>query len=85
MAQWVSDTHVVEEPDQADTQQSEPVVAQNQPVRCLMSHGVLGKLFRLLESKTHDEEDERKYNTDSQASSPNRAEVAVVAGRRNHV
>jgi hypothetical protein len=50
-----------------------------------MSHGVLGKLFGLLESKTHDEEHEGKHDTDSQTGSPYRAEVAVMAGCRDHV
>jgi len=50
-----------------------------------MPHGVLGKLFRLLESKTHDEEDEGKHDTDSQASSPYRAEMAVVASSCDNI
>lgn len=50
-----------------------------------MSHGVLVKLFGLLKSKTHDEEDEGEHDTDSQTSSPNRAVVAIVASSCDNI
>jgi hypothetical protein len=41
-------TNIVQEPDDADSEQSEAVVTQNEQIGSLVSHGVLGELFGLL-------------------------------------
>jgi hypothetical protein len=78
-------TYIVEEPNQADTEETEPVVAQNQRVWCLASHRLLGELLGLLESKSEDKQDQREDNSNAETGSPDSAVMAVVACGSNNV
>jgi len=78
-------TYVVEEPNQTDAEQSEPVVAQDQRVWCLASHRLLGELLGLLESKSKDEEDKREDDSNAKTCPPDGAVVAVMACGGNNV
>jgi hypothetical protein len=79
------ETYIVEEPNQTDAEESEPVVAQNQRVWCLASHRLLGELLRLLESKSKYEQDKREDDSDAETGSPDGAVVAVMACGGNNV
>lgn len=73
-------TYIVEEPDDGDGSESEPVVLEDEEVGSLFAHRLLGKLFGLLETETEDEEDEGEDDTDAQAGAPDDFVVGVVGG-----
>lgn len=73
-------THVVEEPDEADAEQAEPVELEDQQVRRLAAHRLLGKLLGLLEAQAQDDEDEGEDDADAQAGAPDGGVVGVVRG-----
>lgn len=78
-------TCIVEEPDDGDGGQSEPVVLEDQSIRGRAAHRFLGELLRLLEAKTEDEKDEWENNTDSQASTPDDFKMLAVGGGSDDV
>lgn len=75
----MDDTHVVEEPDEADAEQARPIELEHQPVWRLAAHRLLGKLLGLLEAQTQDEQDEREDDADAEGDAPDRAVVSVVS------
>lgn len=71
--------YIVEEPDDADGEQSEAIVAEDKQVRSLVPHRFLGELLGLLEPQTEDEENQRENNPDSERGSPDGAKAVVVS------
>ena len=78
-------TYIVEEPDDADNEQTETVELDDQDPGGLLAHRLLSKLLGFLEAKTKDEENERKDDTNSETCSPDSTGVTVVAGGGNDI
>lgn len=53
-------TYVIEEPDQADTEETKSVELEDKAVRSLLLHGLLLVLLGLLESETKNKKHDRK-------------------------
>lgn len=79
------ETHVVEEPYDADTEQPEPVVSNYQPIGSLLLHGFFGELLRLLEAKPQDEQDQWEHQANTQTHAPNNAVMATMSGGGHNI
>lgn len=77
--------YVVQEPDQADTQKSEPVKLEHKQIWSLLPHCLSGEFLGLFETKSQQEEDERESNAKSQARSPDGAEMAIMSCGGNNI
>lgn len=70
--------YIIEEPDESNNKQAEPVVFQDDSVGNLhVLHGLALILLGLLELKPHQEQHHRRDNTQSQSHTPSGAEVVL--------
>ena len=81
----LGNTDIVQEPDDADSEQPEAVVTEDEQIGSLASHGVLGELLGLLEPETENKENQGENDTDSERGPPDGAQVPIVGGSGDNV
>jgi hypothetical protein len=80
------DTHVVDEPNQADDEETEAVEAKDEAVWgfCIF-HRVLLEFLGLLQEEAQDQQDRGENDTDTEAGAPDCAVMLIIAGGGNNI